>query len=481
MKKNTDTTILTRNNVSMEEGIAINKDNHSDIYYNNAATSLDKDIEDVCVGLQPQYSKYLHNVMDRSVFIIINYINAMRTEVNLSDNYRKDIIKLLCIFSRFNKNKPFKVVTKTDILTFLNSFRRDEATDQMHSWIGTYNIYRIHLLRFFKWLHFPDIEPGKRPKPEVIQNIPSLRRKEKSIYKPTDLWTVEDDLLFLKYCPSKRNKCFHAMAHDTGCRPHELLKLRIKDISFRSAGNRQYAEVFVNGKTGSRHIPLIDSIPYIKDYLDHEHPHPGNPTAILLCGTGKSLGRILNIVSLSKIYNDYKTQVFPKLLLNPNIPPEDKQKISELLKKPWNPYIRRHSALTEKSKILKEHTLRQFAGWTIGSNMPQKYLHYFGNEASESLLEAYGIIIKDQKSSDALRPKQCPNCAEPNKPDSKFCAKCRMILRYDAYSQTVEDIETKDKEVQSLKEQMAAMQEAQKEILDLLKDPIKLSEAVKSN
>ena len=32
--------------------------------------------------------------------------------------------------------------------------------------------------------------------------------------------------------------------------------------------------------------------------------------------------------------------------------------------------------LTEKSKILKEHTLRQFAGWTTGSNMPQKYLHY---------------------------------------------------------------------------------------------------------
>jgi hypothetical protein len=53
----------------MEEGIAINKGNHSDIYYNNAAASLDKDIEDVCVGLQPQYSKYLHNVMDRSVFI----------------------------------------------------------------------------------------------------------------------------------------------------------------------------------------------------------------------------------------------------------------------------------------------------------------------------------------------------------------------------------------------------------------------------
>ena len=113
--------------------------------------------------------------------------------------------------------------------------------------------------------------------------------------------------------------------------------------------------------------------------------------------------------------------------------------------------------------------------------MPQKYLHYFGNEASESLLEAYGIITKDQKLSDALRPKQCPNCDEPNKPDSKFCAKCRMVLTYDAYSETVEDIQIKDNEVKNLKEQMAAMQEAQKEILDLLKDPIRLSEAVKAN
>lgn len=86
------------------EGIAINNDNHSGIYYNNnnnnTVTSLERDIEDVCVGLQPQFSKYLHNTVNRNVFVIVNYINAMRTEVNLSDNYRKDIIKLLSIFSK---------------------------------------------------------------------------------------------------------------------------------------------------------------------------------------------------------------------------------------------------------------------------------------------------------------------------------------------------------------------------------------------
>jgi hypothetical protein len=101
---------------------------------------------------------------------------------------------------------------------------------------------------------------------------------------------------------------------------------------------------------------LIDSLPYIKDFLDHEHPQPNNPSGIFLCGNGKSLGRMLGISSIESIYRHYKSELFPELLKDPNVPPEDKQKIKEFLKKPWNPYIRRHSALTEKSTILKEHT-----------------------------------------------------------------------------------------------------------------------------
>jgi hypothetical protein len=53
-------------------------------------------------------------------------------------------------------------------------------------------------MRFFKWLYSPDIEPAKRAKPSVIENISQLKRKEKSIYTPTDIWTAEDDSLFLK-------------------------------------------------------------------------------------------------------------------------------------------------------------------------------------------------------------------------------------------------------------------------------------------
>jgi integrase len=306
-------------------------------YNYNANIFLDNKIEDVTAGLRPESSKALYEISswsEENALIIVNYILAMKTEINPSDNYRKNNISILYTFLKYSRNKSFKAITREDIISFLESFRRPEAADPVHRWIGTYNTYKIYLLRFFKWLYYPDIEPDKRPKPYVIENIPQLKRKEKSIYKPTDLWTAEDDLLFLKYCASKRNKCYHAMSHDTGCRPHELLKLRIRDIVFKSVGDRQYAEVLVNGKTGSRHIPLIDSIPYVKDYLDHEHPQPGNQNAIFLCATGKSLGRVLQIGSLNAVYDDYKKQVFPKLLDNPNVPPEDKQKISELLKKP---------------------------------------------------------------------------------------------------------------------------------------------------
>ena len=131
--------------------------------------------------------------------------------------------------------------------------------------------------------------------------------------------------------------------------------------------------------------------------------------------------------------------------------PEDKQKIKELLKKHWNPYIRRHSALTEKSKILKEHVLRQHAGWSITSNMHHKYLHYFGNESSESILEAYGLKPKLEEI-DKLKPTQCPNCNELNKIDAKFCSGCKMILSYDGYTEILEDKQNKQSEIKVLTE-----------------------------
>ena len=145
----------------------------------------------------------------------MDYVLSLKTEINPSDNYRSDIIRILAKFIIFCQHhrhhlskKPLKQLSREDVLTFLDSFRRPEASDPLHRWIGTYNLYRMHLLRFFKWLYSPDIESDKRPKPPIVENIPRLRRKEESIYKPTDLWISEDDFIILEILSIKANEMF---------------------------------------------------------------------------------------------------------------------------------------------------------------------------------------------------------------------------------------------------------------------------------
>lgn len=244
---------------------------------------LDKKVTMAAEGLEPFYTKILRQKTSKeNALDIAEYINTLKREINISLGYKKINIQTLVDLSKFHLNrKNFRVVTKEDILQYLDSLRRPEASDPLHKWIGSYNLKRSIIVKFFKWLYYPDLEPAQRPNPKVVENIARLKRKEQSIYKPTDLWSQEDDLLFLKYCPSKRDRCYHTISRDLSCRPHEILNLRIKDIAFKTTGNYQYAEVLVNGKTGSRPIPLISSIPYVKDWLD-SHPQRGNPNAILI-------------------------------------------------------------------------------------------------------------------------------------------------------------------------------------------------------
>lgn len=287
------------------------------------------------------YKDITQNVSAKNALCIVEHILAMKVETNISDTYRMYTIQTLSLLSRFSKNKSFIHMSREDVLLYLDSLRKDDTVDPLHKWIGTYNLRRIILRKFFKWLNYPNDDPKKRKIPAIMENISKLKRKEQSIYKPTDLWTVEDDLLFLKYCPNKRDRCYHAISRDTSCRPHEILKLRIKDVVFKTASeNCQYAEVLVNGKTGSRSVPLFNSIPYVKDWLD-DHIQRGNPNAYLIPSRGrKNFGKKLSGVSLNVIYAIYKSKYFPALLEDPNVPSEDKSKIRELLKKPWNPYIR---------------------------------------------------------------------------------------------------------------------------------------------
>jgi integrase len=399
---------------------------------------------------------------------VCEYVISMKREVNPRLSYTKYTIQFLSELSKaVGIEKKFIDMIRDDVLYYLDNCRKPENDDPLHKWIGTYNIRLVILSRFFKWLYYPNVEDPKRrselsalgKKPDCMIGIRRLKRKEISCYKPSDLWSQEDDLVFLKWVTNKRDRCYHIMARDLSARPHEILNLKIKDIVFKTVDTgKQYAEVLVNGKTGSRHIPLIQSIPYIKEWLSN-HPSRSNSNSPLFVGLGRSsMGKQLTINGIYGIYKYYKEKFFPKLLEDNTIPSEDKEKIKELLAKPFNPYIRRHSALTEKSTKLKSSTLNQHAGWSPNSDMAQKYIHYFGNESSESLLEAYGIVTKNNIPIDTLNPKTCPNCNEGNTLDARFCSKCKMIMSFDGYQEALESQKQKEDELSTMKQQFNNMQ-----------------------
>lgn len=206
---------------------------------------------------------------------LCDYIIAEQNEIDIKDSTKETKIKRIAHLSRyFEHQKLFGDITKDDILTYLNSLRKSSNIDPTHRSIGTWNSRQMLFLKFFRWLYNPN-EPDIRMRdiPACMKGIKQLPRREKSPYKPEDMWTTEEHAVFLKYCPFPRDKCYHSMAIYTSARPHEILNLKIKDVKFKiSSVGIQYAEVTVNGKTGPRTLPLIDSIPYLKEWILN-HPY----------------------------------------------------------------------------------------------------------------------------------------------------------------------------------------------------------------
>lgn len=388
--------------------------------------------------------------------IICDYIIAEINEINIKPLTREGKIKILIWLSNFHSGRSFRDMNKNDVLSYLNSSRKSVSEDPSQRWIGTYNGRQMILLKFFRWLYNPD-EPDQRKRitPACIHGIRRLPKKEKTPYKPSNIWDAREHAIFLKYCPDKRDRCYHAMANDTSARPHEILSLKISDVKFSlTEEGIQYAEVRIReGKTGPRVVPLFDSIPYLKDWIA-DHPTGTNPESqLFVAKCYSSYGIKLTYDGLVYRYSYYyKTKYFPKLLDESNIPDADKAFIRNMLTKPWNLYIFRHSALTEKSQILPEAILRDHAGWTMSSSMPAIYLHLSG-ESSKILLQKKGIMKRqDRETFDVLKPKQCPNCRESNKPDDRFCASCKMVLKYETYNETLEEQERKDLEIKKFQQ-----------------------------
>jgi site-specific recombinase XerD len=94
--------------------------------------------------------------------VLNRYSQALKIEGN-SPEYVEHLDHTMRLFAKFVKKDMTEVITE-DILDFLSKYRRDEELDPLHKGIGTYNQRLAHLIKYFKWLYYPDISPKERPK-----------------------------------------------------------------------------------------------------------------------------------------------------------------------------------------------------------------------------------------------------------------------------------------------------------------------------
>ena len=168
----------------------------------------------------------------------------------------------------------------------------------------------------------------------------------------------------------------------------------------------------------------------------------------------KKTGGKLAPSSLWSIYIRELKPYFTKLL-DEAIGQDDRKQMEQLLLKPWNPYVIRHSTVTEylvRKRRLSGNHANQWFGWKKESNMAARYEHFYGNEAEELLAESFGLKPEIKKESlPELRVCSNVNCKELNNPDVPFCRKCRGPL---TIAGNMEEVNEREGKITHLEERM---------------------------
>jgi len=360
--------------------------------------------------------------------LYLDFKDWLEDEEDNSERNCINYLKVLLLFSDdIGYEKNLTDVTKKDVLAFLDKRKKSLEIDPEKKWIVTWNHYLNRLIGFYRWLHNCNrtIDREDWITPEPVCSIKRKKNKRISSYSPNDVWSVDELLTVVKYCSNNRDKTLLTLSWDMAARNHEITKLKLKDIKFKE----KYAEATTSWdtKTGMRTTPLIVSFPYIRELINH-HPFSSSPTAFVLLSL--TTNKPLQPDSVWGITDSIKQRII-KMLHDEEIKGKDKETLSELIKKPWNPYlIGRHSSLTEKTSMLTDHQLTKYAGWTPNTKRRATYIHMSGKEVSNPLLEHHGIHTPKRIKS--VR-QECVKCGFVNTVEASICSKCSFVLNTSAW------------------------------------------------
>jgi site-specific recombinase XerD len=372
-------------------------------------------------GLLRQLIEERGNVIER----FNSYMGANSQAINTKLNYLKSLRSLYESVG----DKDLKKVSKADMENWVNILNEKYSP-------GTANLYKRHVKKFYQWLF--DMEEGY---PDNVRWI----KEKKSNGLPQNFLSPKDVAKLLKYTYNPRDRALIHVLYESAGRIEEVLNLKIKDINFDEYG----ASIILTGKTGSRRIRLINSVPDLQTWLN-THPTSDEPGAWLWATKNGGLA-------------------YPSFYKSLGI-----LKKRAGIKKAITPHGFRHGRLTELAKEgFVESELRVFAGWTADSSMPATYLHISGADLDDKLLSKAGFKEKGAgvKPDESLKPVKCPRCGDSNPGTSKYC-RCGTVLNLkEAYKMQDQNkaLEDRIKSLEQLVDREKLKQEIMAEVIVELK------------
>lgn len=285
-------------------------------------------------------------------------------------------------------NKDFAEATKDDLLTLVTEMDMKDYSEY------TRYDFKIVLKMFYKWLLGNDEEF-----PAVIKWLkPKLKNEKHKL--PEELLSVEEVQKLANATTNPRDKALILILYESGCRIGELLYLKLRNIQFDQYG----AVLRVSGKTGDRRIRVIASVQVLSAWLQ-EHPDKTNPNAPLWPAR---LGR-------------YKPEPCSYPLILAML---ERTKKATGIRKRVYPHLFRHSRATALANKLTEAQMKEYFGWTQGSDMAATYVHLSGRDVDTALLSMYSMKDVPVQKEVKLDIRICSRCKEKNAPTQSFCGKC---------------------------------------------------------
>jgi site-specific recombinase XerD len=310
--------------------------------------------------------------------------------------------------------KSFKEATAKDLEDFVLNYE-NRAPASKNGQIGWWmrNLVINTLRSFYRWLYRDEVEDGYPPCVARLKELivrPPLDQRSR-VKTPQDLLTDREIAALLRACEDasnplevKRNRALITAMYESGCRVSEIVNLKNKDVVRTDYGFR----ITVEGKTGRRTIPLIESAPYLLEWAE-VHPRGDDPEAPLFPSLDfNHYGKKLNRRSVYDIIRELAKKAG--------------------IKKRVYPHLLRHTRATELTNYVNEAYLRQILGWSKTSDTPSFYLHLSGRDVEREILRIHGLV-PPQELKPILSKRKCPMCEHENDPHRLYCEACGAPLK----------------------------------------------------